>query len=65
MCQGLGEIAVRSVFPSATIVRPPPMFGGEDRLLNALAAPRFYWTSTPLDTPTMKPVYVPSPHESH
>jgi hypothetical protein len=49
---------VREIFPETTIVRPPPMFGGEDRTLNPLAAPRFYWTSTSLDTPTYKPAYV-------
>jgi hypothetical protein len=46
------------VFPSATIVRPPPMFGAEDRLLNPLGAPRFYWSSSSLDKPTFKPAYV-------
>ena len=34
------------------------MFGTEDRLLNALAAPRFYFTSSPLETPTFRPAYV-------
>ena len=29
-----GEKAVRDAFPEATIVRPGPMFGGEDWLLN-------------------------------
>jgi NADH dehydrogenase (ubiquinone) 1 alpha subcomplex subunit 9 len=57
-CQGLGELAVREAFPSATIVRPPPMFGVEDRLLNALAAPRFYWHTASLEKPTMRPAYV-------
>lgn len=32
-----GERAVRSAFPDATIVRPGPMFGAEDWLLNAAA----------------------------
>ena len=56
--QGLGEIAVREIFPETTIVRPPPMFGVEDRLLNPLAAPRFYWTSTSLEKPKLQPAYV-------
>ena len=33
-----GEVAVREAFPEATIVRPAPMFGGEDWLLNAIAS---------------------------
>ena len=56
--KGAGEIAVREAYPEATIVRPPPMFGAEDRFLNPLAAPRFYWASAPLETPTYKPAYV-------
>lgn len=56
--QGRGEIAVREIFPEATIVRPPPMFGTEDRLLNPLAAPRFYFPSTTLDSPRVYPAYV-------
>ncbi|KAL7418564.1 Protein-lysine N-methyltransferase efm5 [Cryptotrichosporon argae] len=32
-----GERAVREAFPEATIVRPGPLFGGEDWLLNAAA----------------------------
>lgn len=34
------------------------MFGAEDRLVNALAAPRFYYTSSPLETPIIRPAYV-------
>jgi len=49
---------VREIFPETTIVRPPPLFGAEDRLLNPLAAPRLYFTSSPLTTPTFKPAYV-------
>ena len=33
-----GEAAVIAAFPSATIVRPAPMTGSEDRLLRAVAA---------------------------
>ena len=32
--KGLGEQAVRSIFPETTIVRPAPLFGYEDKLLN-------------------------------
>jgi len=32
-----GEEVARSIFPETTIVRPAPMFGFEDRLLNRLA----------------------------
>ncbi|CAD6573292.1 MAG: hypothetical protein TREMPRED_000769 [Tremellales sp. Tagirdzhanova-0007] len=32
-----GERAVRDAFPEATIVRPAPLFGAEDWLLNAMA----------------------------
>jgi len=42
----------------ATIVRPPPMFGGADRLLNPMAAARFYFTSASLRTNIVRPAYV-------
>jgi len=58
MRKGLGEIAVREAFPTATIVRPPPMFGGADRLLNPMAAARFYFTSASLRANTVRPAYV-------
>ena len=32
-----GEEAVKSAFPNATIVRPSPLFGHEDKLLNSMA----------------------------
>jgi NADH dehydrogenase (ubiquinone) 1 alpha subcomplex subunit 9 len=35
--KALGEQAVMSEFPDATIVKPAPMFGDEDRLLNWMA----------------------------
>ncbi|SPO05084.1 probable NADH-ubiquinone oxidoreductase 40 kDa subunit, mitochondrial [Cephalotrichum gorgonifer] len=35
--KGRGEQVARSIFPEATIVRPAPMFGFEDRLLLKLA----------------------------
>jgi NADH dehydrogenase (ubiquinone) 1 alpha subcomplex subunit 9 len=33
-----GEAAVRTAFPSATLVRPAPLFGTEDRLMRTWAA---------------------------
>jgi NADH dehydrogenase (ubiquinone) 1 alpha subcomplex subunit 9 len=43
-----GELAVRSIFPETTIVRPAPMFGWEDQLLNLLASPGNLFTSNHL-----------------
>lgn len=43
--KGRGEQVVRSIFPETTIVRPAPMFGWEDRLLNVLAGERTIYTS--------------------
>jgi len=40
-----GEEAVRSIYPETTIVRPAPMFGFEDRLLNMLAGQKNFITS--------------------
>ncbi|KAI9656112.1 MAG: NADH-ubiquinone oxidoreductase 40 kDa subunit [Alyxoria varia] len=40
-----GEEVVRNIFPEATIVRPAPMFGWEDRLLNNLAGESSIWQS--------------------
>jgi NADH dehydrogenase (ubiquinone) 1 alpha subcomplex subunit 9 len=40
-----GEEVVRNIFPETTIVRPAPMFGTEDRLLNRLAGVKRLFTS--------------------
>jgi NADH dehydrogenase (ubiquinone) 1 alpha subcomplex subunit 9 len=40
-----GEEVVRSIYPETTIVRPAPMFGWEDRLLNRLATAKSILTS--------------------
>lgn len=40
-----GEEVARSIYPETTIVRPAPMFGFEDRLLNRLAGPTNLFTS--------------------
>ncbi|KAF1808497.1 putative NADH-ubiquinone oxidoreductase 39 kDa subunit [Eremomyces bilateralis CBS 781.70] len=40
-----GEEVVRNIFPETTIVRPAPMFGYEDKLLNTLASVTNLFTS--------------------
>lgn len=52
-----GEEVVRSIFPETTIVRPAPMFGWEDRLLNSLAAVSSVFTSNHLEQ-KLRPVHV-------
>lgn len=42
--KGIGEQLVREKLPDATIVRPSPMFGREDNLLNYLAPKLKMWT---------------------
>jgi NADH dehydrogenase (ubiquinone) 1 alpha subcomplex subunit 9 len=44
-----GEQAVRNIFPETTIVRPAPLFGWEDRLLNLLASAGNLFTSNALE----------------
>jgi NADH dehydrogenase (ubiquinone) 1 alpha subcomplex subunit 9 len=43
-----GEAAVRGIYPETTLVRPAPMFGWEDRLLNLLATEGSFFTSNNL-----------------
>lgn len=43
--KGLGEEVARSIFPETTIVRPAPLFGFEDQLLNTLAGVTNLFTS--------------------
>ncbi|KAK7521419.1 putative NADH-ubiquinone oxidoreductase 39 kDa subunit [Phyllosticta citriasiana] len=47
--KGRGEEAVRSIFPETTIVRPAPMFGFEDKLLNKLARLSNVFTSNNME----------------
>ncbi|ODV81540.1 NAD(P)-binding protein [Suhomyces tanzawaensis NRRL Y-17324] len=42
--KGIGEQLVRDINPDATIVRPAPMFGREDNLLNYLGPKLKMWT---------------------
>jgi len=51
-----GEEIVRGIFPETTIVRPAPMFGWEDRLLNSLASRTNLFTSNHL-AQTLHPVH--------
>jgi uncharacterized protein YbjT (DUF2867 family) len=55
-----GELAVRSVFPEATIVRPATLWGAQDRFLNSIGMMIKYWPVYLLlhaDT-QLQPVYV-------
>lgn len=42
--KGVGEQVVRDILPESTIVRPAPMFGREDNLLNYLGPKLKMWT---------------------
>lgn len=52
-----GELAVREVFPDATIVRAATMFGHEDRFLNHMASYPFVYCLNDGKT-RVRPVYV-------
>jgi len=53
----MGERAVRSAFPQATIIRPGPLYGHEDRLLRSMAVWPGTWKLNQERT-TLKPVHV-------
>lgn len=52
-----GDEAVKEAFPDATIVRPGPMFGHEDRLLNKMVTRPWQFRVNHLET-VIKPVSV-------
>ncbi|ORY15900.1 NADH-ubiquinone oxidoreductase-like protein 40 kDa subunit [Clohesyomyces aquaticus] len=52
-----GEQVAREIYPETTIVRPAPMFGFEDRLLNTLAGATNVITSNSLEQ-RFRPVHV-------
>ncbi|QRW00016.1 NAD(P)H-binding family protein [Ceratobasidium sp. AG-Ba] len=52
-----GEDAVRAAYPDATIVRPGPMFGHEDKLLNSMAVWPALWMLNRGET-KIRPVHV-------
>lgn len=55
--KGKSEEIARSIFPETTIVRPAPMFGWEDRLLNRFAGEQQIWASNHL-MERSRPVHV-------
>jgi NADH dehydrogenase (ubiquinone) 1 alpha subcomplex subunit 9 len=44
----MGEEAVKAVFPEAIVVRPGPMFGQEDKLLNNMACTYRFTSALPV-----------------
>ncbi|KAH9999600.1 NADH dehydrogenase [Russula compacta] len=42
-CKAAGEVAVRDAFPTATVVRPGPMFGHEDKFLTNMPLWPVWW----------------------
>jgi len=55
--KALGEEAVREVFPEASIVRPSPMYGHEDKFLNNMAFYPMLWKLNYGET-VVRPVHV-------
>lgn len=55
--KGQAEQAVRRIFPETTIVRPAPMYGHEDRLLNKLAGVTNLFTANHMQQ-RFRPVHV-------
>jgi len=55
--KALGEEAVKKAFPNVTIVRPGPLFGHEDKLLNSMAVYPILWTLNHAET-RLRPVHV-------
>ncbi len=54
--KGYGELVVKDIFPDATIVRPGPVYGREDHLLNEIAPPRLFSCNN--DQASIYPVHV-------
>ncbi|KAG8843045.1 hypothetical protein FRB96_004383 [Tulasnella sp. 330] len=52
-----GEEVVKKAFPSATIVRPGPFFGHEDKLLNSMAVYPILWMLNNAET-RIRPVHI-------
>ncbi|EKM79409.1 39kDa subunit of NdufA9, NADH ubiquinone oxidoreductase [Agaricus bisporus var. burnettii JB137-S8] len=52
-----GEERVKAAFPTATVMRPGPMYGYEDRLLNNMAFWSIWWKLNQAET-RIRPVHV-------
>lgn len=52
-----GEDAVREAFPDATVVRPGPLYGHEDKFLNSIATKPAFWRVNEQAT-KVKPAHV-------
>lgn len=55
--KGIGEETVKEIIPDTTIVRPGPMFGREDKLINKLGRAKTLFTVNELKE-TLYPTYV-------